>query len=95
MESCIPSSEIEFTPMLARVLSGSYGSGDIESYLHKGRCFLNVTVRNDFVLNLAAVLQTSQIILPSPFTSNSPDSFTFTVGKLGTLYFILTFLGFR
>jgi len=79
MEFCIPRAEIEHREFRAgdtlaregclQVENGSYGGGHPERYLHKRVCFLNVTVRNDFVVNLSAVLQNTQLI-PSRYFQN-------------------------
>jgi hypothetical protein len=54
-------------------------------YIRERVSYINVTVRIDFVLNLSAVLtEHPTYTLPvTPKMSKSPDSFTFTVGKLG------------
>ena len=52
-------------------------------------------MRNDFVLNLCSCAeQPSYTLTVTSKMSNSPDSFTFTVGKLGTCTLSLPFLVF-
>ena len=69
-----------------QVEKGSYGGGHRESHLHKGVCFLHKCDREKrFCIEslCSSTKQRTYTLTVTSKMSKSPDSFTFTVGKLG------------